>query len=1317
MEGFSIVDPRGDTIIYARNVETKIKLLALAKSKVVLDETELSVVEVRLLMNYQTQNFTIGEAFKKGEKKKPADPDNKGSKWEIKIQKGEISSVHFFMEDTLSGIRIQQDIDRLNIKRFRLGLLARELKAHTLELYQAKGEVKISPRLAEKREKKNKARSPWNFGVKDLAMENLDFTLEQISDSLLLKLAIDKGAIETRLMDIPGKIIELDELSIEGASGIFLTGQKSVSPNESRETNSTIFPWNLKSGKLDLNDVDISLSDGMGMEGLEMRLRNLQISQEIVGIKLTKLGFRLNNGFTLEKMEAELKSDSESTRLKMEVKTGRSRMDLEGEARLGFFDLLRNPAGVSDADLRIKDALVTLSDISSFTSFLENMPIYSRIAATPTRLDVQMDIKDHKLTLSDFFLAQNQKFNLSLHGFADFPFEPSVTSGRIDLALSGINTPWLNELLLDSGIDTLFSDTSEFLLVASISDTFTSPEIVVQLSSNLGMIDMTGHLNFENRSYYFNSLFGGIHLGSILDNPNLGTLSGSAHIEGSGLTAKNIDSNIEVRIDSLGYNGYTYTQIKMDGLLRPGDYELILQAGDPAFNSALTLNLLQTDSLLSVKASGRMFAQLDQLHFFTDTLAVETDIEATLIKKPNAFETGISLHEIRLASPAESAELREIKAMFRTDTSRTSLTGEGDFFNMDIQIDKSIHELHGFATSYGNYLRTFVDSSSHLAEQRVAELPGINATSNITNHKALDILMQDTGLHISSLNFSILNEPANRKVRYEIEGTDLSYKIARLGDFDVVVIDSAGVLNLNAVADSSSIFSGPPSLFEVSAQLANWSSLAELIILNQLDDTIYNIEIASMIDSNMLFLSIPSRYLVLNHDPWYFDSTNFLTIELESFKVLPEFIMRTDSSLLRLTTDDDEGGLAYRLHMDEVRLSSFLWDDLINNKPEGYLSGAIDVTVNEHAGKRIDADLNIRDASYSDLKFNKLLIDGFVAISDSGLYSTRLFSQLDSSTIMLEGEDILGENRILKVDYSHIPLETIQPFTKAYLSEMAGYISGNFKESNKSDSEKFIGELAFSGAKLKVVPLNTVFTIPDQSIQFVKDKIVLNDFRVQDTLNKALLVDGYIDFKENPIYTDLNISSSKLQLMNTTVEDNKNFFGNLFVDSKISFKGPVNNPDIDAKILLSRGTKLNFISRDDIDFSESAELVNFTSYTEAGDPIQISPIVGKSKFRMSSVESSIEIDPTTQINFSLAKKIFNINLAIQGGGLLNYNMLNNNQVSLSGRYEISKGSAELNIIGWPDKYFVISKGGYVNWDGKVEDPELKFEAISKVSTS
>ncbi len=79
--------------------------------------------------------------------------------------------------------------------------------------------------------------------------------------------------------------------------------------------------------------------------------------------------------------------------------------------------------------------------------------------------------------------------------------------------------------------------------------------------------------------------------------------------------------------------------------------------------------------------------------------------------------------------------------------------------------------------------------------------------------------------------------------------------------------------------------------------------------------------------------------------------------------------------------------------------------------------------------------------------------------------------------------------------------------------------------------------------------------------------------------------------------------------------------------------------------------------------------------------------------------------------------MFNIDMVIQGGGALNYNMLVNSQVNMNGKYEISEGAANLKMVGWPNKAFRLTKGGSIRWDGKLDDPDLKLEAINRVKSS
>ena len=100
-----------------------------------------------------------------------------------------------------------------------------------------------------------------------------------------------------------------------------------------------------------------------------------------------------------------------------------------------------------------------------------------------------------------------------------------------------------------------------------------------------------------------------------------------------------------------------------------------------------------------------------------------------------------------------------------------------------------------------------------------------------------------------------------------------------------------------------------------------------------------------------------------------------------------------------------------------------------------------------------------------------------------------------------------------------------------------------------------------------------------------------------------------------------------------------------------------------------------------------------------------------------SIDAVVRIDPDTKIHFQLSKRLFNIDLMIQGGGELNYSMLPNKDITLAGTYEIADGTTDVKMTGWPNKAFTITKGGYIRWDGKLDDPELNFQAVNKVHSS
>jgi hypothetical protein len=306
-----------------------------------------------------------------------------------------------------------------------------------------------------------------------------------------------------------------------------------------------------------------------------------------------------------------------------------------------------------------------------------------------------------------------------------------------------------------------------------------------------------------------------------------------------------------------------------------------------------------------------------------------------------------------------------------------------------------------------------------------------------------------------------------------------------------------------------------------------------------------------------------------------------------------------------------------------------------------------------------------------------------------------------------------GERNI-NADFTNLEIQNFQPFVEKFLSDLRGQLSGNINVKMSDKIESFNGELDIKEANVRIKALNSVFRIPSDKITFTGKKIVFDSFRVLDSLSNELLVDGSLEIVQpGEITSNLEIFSKNLQVMGSTEKENPTFFGNIYVDSRLSIKGPVTSPDLKGNILLAGGTEIFFREKENLNLTETSKVLTFVSPVVEDHDAKAQ----KSISTRASIDAIVQIDPKTKINFQLSKRLFAIDLMVQGGGELNYDMQANQDVSLAGTYVISDGTTDVKITGWPNKAFTITKGGYVRWDGKVNDPELNFEAVNKVHSS
>ena len=129
---------------------------------------------------------------------------------------------------------------------------------------------------------------------------------------------------------------------------------------------------------------------------------------------------------------------------------------------------------------------------------------------------------------------------------------------------------------------------------------------------------------------------------------------------------------------------------------------------------------------------------------------------------------------------------------------------------------------------------------------------------------------------------SLINHSSEGYVDYTLNVKDLRNKSLRIEDLDLVLKDSAGMLNLALEAANSSFFSGPRSHLHLKSRFFQRQSENRFIVSDTLDQVSYRLDLASRIDSSIMTINAPSQGFILNRKAWQLSSPELLWIDLET---------------------------------------------------------------------------------------------------------------------------------------------------------------------------------------------------------------------------------------------------------------------------------------------------------------------------------------------------------------------------------------------------------------------------------------------------
>lgn len=810
-------------------------------------------------------------------------------------------------------------------------------------------------------------------------------------------------------------------------------------------------------------------------------------------------------------------------------------------------------------------------------------------------------------------------------------------------------------------------------------------------------------------------------------NELLGPITFRADLNGSGFTLEDAIVTMNVWIDSVSLNKYTYRHITLQGGLEDKKFNGRMNVDDK--NLKLDFNGLVdlSDSLPAFNFD----LKLNHAQLFTMNLLKRDSLEDLSAHIKVDF-TGNSIDNIEGAIHIDSTRYREGNDTIRMN--HLSLLTSRDEKN-----NKSYHLLSDFvdADISGNFY--FSDM-----------IPSL--TSFITNYIAS-----------FELNDSLIDKhpSSNQQINYvvKLKKTDPVMKVfvpflrlAPNSNFEGYYNENEGMISLNGSSPEMSLYGNHFAGWFIKATsrqenlniqtgcrrfyiFRGENQDSALIMMDSLhlisnlhhDSILYDIfwnmgKIPSDLGGFVNLRNSPVIQVKLNRFHTYIDH-HYWTIVKENEVIIDSSTVLFhnvgfESGEQKLLVDGKISSLpgdTLLLKFNKVVISNL--DYLIRNPDvnvDGILSGSLKLMNIPHS-LTVLSDLSIDSLAFNkeqlgDAKFNVFYDDKAERFDvDSRIYytgnaGTNIPLSLKGSYYLGKPEPHMNFNLALK----NLNLKMVAPFVASFMSRLSGLVSGDVTITGSPDRPKLAGKLNLMRTEFKINYLNIPYSVVDV-VTVDSTAFTFNHVTIYDSLGHKAYLSGKIYHNYfHRLELDLSIDPNDFSIFRNTYAQNNIFYGTARATGNVTITGPTDNISINARARTGGGTHIY------IPISSAAgvgqnDYIIFTKHWN--DSIRHEEPFPNTTPKGLSLGLAVLVNPSADVEVSLPNQMGNIKAT--GSGNLTMGMTPTTGFSLSGSYTILKGSFHFQMKNLIPLSFSIENGSRITWSGDPANANISMTAIYK----
>jgi hypothetical protein len=1041
------------------------------------------------------------------------------------------------------------------------------------------------------------------------------------------------------------------------------------------------------------------------------------LSPDSIAGSITRGEFKEQSGFVLNELHGDFLYANNQAYLKdLLLRTPGSEIKRYALLSYGSYQALAHEFERTQIDADIENSHVQVKDILAFAPQLRSQPAFANPNAV-WYLNLQGNG-----TVQSLHIRQ-----LQFKGLHDTQIDASgnLAPGNDVNAAGGV--------LTIRRFHTTQTDIALFTRQRLSNDQFNIPEAfdahgtlagsLNNLSANLsistseGSVAVNGrftNLNHPDASVYTATVkTKSLNIGSILRNDQLSTINAAITASGKGFAPDKMDTRFGGTIYSVGYNNYVYQNISLDGNIRENSFQFTTDINDP------NIDLNGTASgTFSGNTAFRFDGMIDSvklfpLHLTTEPFIVRGKITADVpVMNANTLEANVLMTKALFVSSSQRLPLDTIQFIsgrndsvqfmqLNSDVATATISGQYRYTDL-AQIFQNAVEPYFSVTPAANktslppYNFTFIADIGN-APVLVAFIPGlksfdpIHITGRVSSGQGLEGSL--TTAHIiyggNEINGLSLNlGTAGQALR-------LTADMQRLKGIGFDIYHT----RLNATASNNKI---------------NF----DLNIDDKVGKNKYFVGgVLNQPANGRYMLNLRPDSLLLNYEKWTLSPNNSLTITKDNI-IASNFILQNGQQRLSLQSE----GEALNAGFTNFQLSTITAftksDSLLVN---GSMNGTV-VFRNILRQPVFTSNLTISDLSMKGDTLGNATIR--IDNTSANRYNTHATISGRGNDISLTGSFAPQGSKDIALDLdlaiNQLQLASMQGAFGNMIKNASGSVNGTISIRGTAAAPRINGPLNFNKASFALNALGSQFRMDGEKITVTENGFHFDNFIIRDTANNQLILNGFVQTPNFINYTlDFDINATNFQVLNSTKKDNKTYYGKLVITSRLHVNGTEATPIVDGNITVTKGTDLTVVvpqqepgvvAREGIvEFVDMDAPENDSLFRAAIDSLNISRFTGM------NITTNIEIQKEAVLNLVIDEANGDF-LNVQGEGLLSTGIDPSGKITLTGTYELDKGSYEITF-NFLHRRFEIEKGSKIVWLNEPTKANLDVTAVYIANTA